>query len=215
MTDEAVRFMPGSLRMALEKHRESLLRGVLGPMTEEDGPEHHPPWTEGALDRKLVAEPEGLSAALGETTSFSALAEGFGRVAHFVLDAGFPPGMSDGDGAGRYTHFAQFCESRRGRFPLVFYGHDDPQLDGGDFHAFAIAVMRRARSEDRELARAYAAAGDPPNPAAFDDRSVPFAVGSLSYSRSITDVVRIWLQLWEQAGGDMAYTPYRNRTRSE
>ena len=48
----------------------------------------------------------------------------------------------------------------------------------------------------------------------FDDRSVPFAIGSLSYSRSINDVVRVWLTVWENAGGDMGYTPYRNMNQS-
>jgi len=74
--------------------------------------------------------------------------------------------------------------------------------------------MRRARDEDRQLARAYAVAGDPPSPAAFDDRSIPFAIGSLCYSRSVNDVVRVWLRVWQDAGGDVEYTPYREPARS-
>ena len=31
------------------------------------------------------------------------------------------------------------------------------------------------------------------------DRSVPFAVGSLSYSRCVTNIVRIWLEIWQRA----------------
>ena len=59
--------------------------------------------------------------------------------------------------------------------------------------------------------RAYAAAGDPPHPSAFDDRSVPFAIASLSYSHAITDVARAWLAAWSQAGGDVGRTPYLER----
>ncbi len=208
IVDEALRFMPASLRLALEQHREPLLRGLLTPMTDEGGPEHRPPWNDGTLDTTLAGAAEDLTAILGRRTPFADLAREFGATAHYVLDAGFPPGVGDSDEASRYAHFARFCRSRRERFPLVFYGHEDPALDRGDFHAFGLAVMARARADDRQLSRAYAAAGSPPDPSAFDDRSVPFAIASLSYSHGVTEVVRLWLRIWREAGGDMGSTPY-------
>ena len=74
--------------------------------------------------------------------------------------------------------------------------------------------MQRASEDDRQLARAYAGAGEPPDPAAFDDRSVPFAVGALAYSRSITNIVRVWLHIWNRANGDMGRTPYWTESES-
>jgi hypothetical protein len=211
MTDEAVRFMPASLRLALESHRESLLRGALAPMIEEDGPEHSPPWSGGSLERQIELEAAALIELLGRQASFHEISERFGRVAHFVLDAGFPPGVTLDGGAKHYGHFSDFCESRRERFPLVFYGHEDPDLDKGDFRTFALRTMRSAGRENRILAAAYAAAGEPPKPAAFDDRSIPFAIGSLSYSHSINNVVRVWLAIWRIAGGDLGRTPYMKK----
>ena len=38
MADEAVRLMPASLRIALQTHRQSLMRGMLTPLTEENAP---------------------------------------------------------------------------------------------------------------------------------------------------------------------------------
>lgn len=209
MTDEAVRLMPASLRLALVAQRERLLRGMLEPMRGEDDPGHRPPWAAGTLDREIEARAAELRETLSRQTPFGELAERFGALAHYVLDAGFPPGMTDGDGDGRYAHFADFCESRSERFPLVFYGHDDDDLARADYRAFALDSMQRARREDAELSRAYAAAGSPPDPAAFDDRSIPFAVGSLSYSHTVNEVVRVWLAVWESAGGDVGRTPYR------
>jgi hypothetical protein len=208
MADEAVRLMPPSLRIALEAHRADLLRGLLPPLTE-DGPDRRAPWAGGTLDQALAAQARTLAQLLEKPTAFPELAERFGTLAHYVLEAGFPPGVSSTDGEERYAHFADFCQSRRERFPLVFYGHDDEALEQADYRAFALEIMRRADREDRELARAYRAAGDPPDPAAFDDRSVPFAVGSLAYSRSVGDLVRLWLRLWDQAGGDTQRTPFR------
>jgi len=208
MADDAIKLMPASLRLALETNRQAVLRGMLEPMVEEDSPEHRAPWAGGTLDERLAAEADALIADLGRRTPFEDLSERFGRLSHFVMDASFPPGVSDTDGDGRYADFAAFCESRRRKFPLVFYGHEDDALDDDDFREFALRVMNRARSEDRQLASVYGRAGDPPNPAAFDDRSIPFAVGSLSYSRCVTDIVRAWLAAWRIAGGDMGRTPY-------
>ena len=209
MVDEAVRLMPESLRRVLETHREDLLRGMLEPMTAENGPEHRPPWFDGALDDQVAVRASALVQSVGETAPFTQVARNFGELAHFVADSGFPPGASGAAGVARYADFAAFCESRRERIPVVFYGHDDPDLDRHDFDAFALRVLAQARAEDVDLARAYEAAGHTPSSLAFDDRSVPFAVASLAYSRSITDIVRAWLTAWSEADGDLGRTPYR------
>jgi len=207
MADAAVRLMPFALGRALTSYRADLLRGMLAPLAE-DGPARRAPWAGGTLDEALEADAQGLVQVLRSPAPFSAVAGRFGSLAHQVLESGFPPGVSRQDGATRYAHFAAFCESRRERFPVVFYGHRDEDLDDSNYRAFALAIMDRASQDDRELARAYAAAGNPPDPDAFDDRSVPFAVASLAYSRSINDIVRVWLQIWNRAGGDMNRTPY-------
>ena len=207
MADEAIKFMPHSLRLALEKHRRSVMRGVLEPMVHEDGPAHQAPWLDGTLDQQLASEAQALVAALGSQTPFERVSEHFGRLGHFVMDASFPPGVGD-DGGPRYADFATYCELKLEKFPLVFYGHQDEALAEGDFRRFARRVMDHARVEDSQLSRAYAKSGDTPGVEIFDDRSIPFAVGSLSYSHCVTDIVRAWLAVWRLAGGDMGRTPY-------
>jgi hypothetical protein len=183
-------------------------------MTAEDGPAHRPPWEEGLLDQEIASRMADLQGASAHIRSFRDLALRFGQVAHFVADASFPPGASGASGAARYRDFGGFCESRLDRIPLVFYGHDDPALATGDARAFALAVLDTARVQDLDLARAYAQAGEHPDPAAFDDRSVPFAVASLSYSRSVTSIVRAWLAAWGWADGDLRQTPYLKSVRT-
>ena len=208
MIDEAVRFMPPSLRIALEGHRKELLRGVLEPMKTEDAPEHKAPAMGGTLDKAVADEAGRLSEILSGKTKFPKIAEQFGRLAHYVLDTGFPPGVTT-EGDGRYHHFGKFCDSRRERFPLVFYGHDNERLADGDYRAYALEVIERSTQNDRQLAEIYARDAGHSHTSNFDDRSVPFAVGSIAYSRSINDIVRVWLSVWEQAGGDVGRTPYK------
>ena len=213
MTDEAIRFMPPSLRLALENHRADLLRGVLAPMKTEDGPEHRVT-AGGTLDGSVAAEAAKLLAMLQEQTPFSRVAEQFGRLAHFVYDTGFPPGVG-ADGDKRYQHFAEFCEDRRERFPLVFYGHDNEALAKQDYRGYALETIERAVQSDQQLAYAYERDAEDAHTSSFDDRSVPFAIGSLSYSHSVNDVVRVWLTVWENAPGDMGRTPYREPSKTQ
>ena len=73
MADEAVRFMPPSLRQALETHRTELLRGVLNPMKSEDEPDHRVSGG-GTLDQRIAAEAVKLQTMLREATPFPRIA---------------------------------------------------------------------------------------------------------------------------------------------
>ena len=208
MLDDAVKLMPSTLRSVLEKRKNDLRRGMLEPMMQEDGLPHRPPWDGGTLPASVAAAAHDLVSGSASHASFRDIARRFGVLAHFVADAGFPPQAAGAAGAARYAHFAALCEIRRPRFPFVFYGHDNDALAKDDFKAFASGVLERARTEDGNLARAYAEAPSWDDPASFDDRSVPFAIASLSYSRSVTDIVKAWLAAWRDCQGDLGGTPY-------
>jgi hypothetical protein len=211
MVDDAMKLLPPTLRQVLEKRRKDVLRGMLQPMTREDRPDHRPPWDHGTLDASVNQAADALVASVGKS-SFHVVAERFGGLAHYVADAGFPPNAGGRGDEKRYAHFAGFAQSRRDRFPLVFYGHDNKALARGDLRGFTIGVLERARTEDGTLAQAYAAAPSWDDPVAFDDRSVPFALASLSYSHTVTDIVQAWLAAWNRCHGDMGGMPYREGT---
>ncbi len=209
MIDDAIKLMPPSLRKVLEKRRNDVRRGMLEPMTQEDALAHRPPWDGGALEASVDAAARDLVSGATTRVSFHDVARRFGVLAHFVADAGFPPAAAGADGSSRYAHFAALCETRRPRFPLVFYGHGNDALAKDDFKAFTLQILERARTEDANLARAYADAPSWTDAAAFDDRSVPFAIASLSYSRTVTDIVEAWLAAWRECHGDLEGTPYQ------
>jgi len=213
MVDDAIKLMPPTLRGVLADRRDDVLHGMLGPMTTEDEPPHRPPWDHGTLEASVDGAAGGLVKAVDGHESFDDVARKFGVLAHYVADAAFPPGAAGAPGAARYAHYAAFGETRRARFPLVFYGHDNPALAKGDFKAFTLAVLDRARGEDKTLAAAYAAAPSWDDPASFDDRSVPFAVASLAYSHAVTDIVQAWLAAWRKCHGDLSGTPYMAPSR--
>ena len=209
IVDDAIKLMPPSLRAVLAARRDTVCRGMLEPMTREDAPPHRPPWEGGTLAESVDASARDLVDGVDGHVAFREVARRFGVLAHYVADAAFPPAAAaGGSDDARYAHFGAYVASRRPKFPLVFYGHDNPALAKGDFRAFVSGVLDRSRREDANLARAYAAAPSWNDPVAFDDRSVPFAVASLSYSRAVTDVVQAWLAAWRRCHGDLSGTPY-------
>ncbi len=211
MVDDAVKMMPRSLRTLLLTHREALLRGALEPMATEGGPEHAP----GRLPTRAEESSDRLVQAVNDQEPFSRIAGHFGGLAHIVADAGFPPLAAGEEGAGHYDDFARFVERRMEKFPLVFYGHGSFREEALDRDRYIRQVLARSAEHDRRITAIYARAGDPPSPALFDDRSVPFAVGSLSYSRTVNDIVRIWLDAWNRAHGDLGRTPYLKTTNQD
>jgi len=208
MVEDAVKIMPRSLRTLLARHDPELRRGALAPLVDEGAPSHRPPEQDGTLPASVASASRSVTAAVDDQRPFSEVARRFGELAHFVADAGFPPLAGASGDERRYEHFLGLVDDRLDKIPLVFYGHGDPLLERGDAEGFARAVLERAREEDDELARAYAAAGPDPHPSAFDDRSVPFAVASLAYSRTVTRIVQAWLDAWQRAHGDLGRTPY-------
>ncbi len=209
MVDDAIKMMPPSLRQVLEKRRDNVLRGMLEPLTQEDSLPHRPPSEGGTVEAAVDAAARDLVSGVMNRVSFQEVARRFGVVAHYVADAGFPPGAAGASGAARYSHFGGFCETRRSRFPFVFYGHANDSLSKGDFKSFTRVIVERARAEDTFLGRAYARAGATNGAAEFDDRSIPFAIASLSYSHSVTDIVQAWLAAWRECHGDFGGTPYQ------
>lgn len=216
MTQQALVLMPRSLRTALKAHSQAMLRGLLEPLQEEDKATHRPRTAGGTLEQSIMAASRELRDVLDRPASFDEVAEAFGRLAHFTLDASFPPGATARDDTvdRRYDHFAALCEERLLKFPLVYY--DDQDLAGGpgELENYIEGIVARAGENDTVLADAYARAGNPLRATAFDDRSIPFAIASLSYSHSINDLARVWLAVWQEAAGDMSHTPFRKQARS-
>jgi len=204
MVDDAIKLMPRTLRTLLRTHHKAVLRGALEPLTTE-GQAGHTPET---LPGKAEQLSDELILAVNNQQPFAEVATSFGRLCHTIADAGYPPLAAGEKGRKHYKHFASFVEERLEKFPLVFYGHQEAASLRFDRAAQVRTVLARAALDDARLEHTYAQAGDPPSARFFDDRSVPFAVGSLAYSRSVTDIVRSWLDAWSRANGDMGRTPY-------
>jgi hypothetical protein len=217
VTRESVRLMPPSLRSILETHAEALRAGALEAAAEEPASVH-------SLDSgqkgpsaatRLEELVPGAVKAIDDHRPFAEVARLLGRIAHFAGDLNNPLQVASDDP--REAHYASqytlYVELNLPKYPLVFYGWSDESLDPAGparqaVRAFSEAAARRARGDYAPIRSAYDPANPAPKERRFDERSLPFGVGSLAWSRTVTDTARLWRHVWRLAHGDMAGTPY-------
>jgi len=218
---EAVRLMPLSLKGILEGHLDDLNAGARQSAEDETSPWHQqdPGQTTPCAAARVEDLATSVVSMIDGHQPFGDVARQMGEIAHFIGDLNNPLQVSSDDAReARYAgDYAEYVESNLDKFPLVFYGWKEATLDGPGAagpRAFSEQIASRARRYYARLGQAYAP-GDPATVSQrFDVRSLPFGIGSLSYSHSVSDTARIWLSIWERAHGDVRGTPYLARDRS-
>jgi hypothetical protein len=217
---EATRLMPPSLRSILELHVQEVRSGLRNAASDEGSPVHSMNESRakgGGTAARAEALVSGIVAMIDGHRPFAQVARQMGELAHVICDLENPLHTSDQDPL--ESHYAldyeQYVESNLDRYPLVFYGWGSEALDAagsssgrGDVGLFAEETAARARRYYAAIRRAYAPDNPEPPARRFDVRSLPFGIGSLSYSRSVTDTARLWRHIWHRAHGDMSGTPY-------
>lgn len=208
---QSMRLMPPSLRRILERHRGDLIAGLREAASAEGEPGHSlvPGQQEPSTASSLESLTAKTIASIDRHRPFATVARQMGMLAHFVCDLNDPLKVSDDDPReGDYAEaYAEYVGRNLRKYPLVFYGWQDAELDSGRVVVFAENAARRSRRDYEFIARAYSPDNPAPEASRFDERSIPFGIGSIAYSRSVTDTAKVWLHVWRKAHGDTEGTP--------
>ncbi len=86
------------------------------------------------------------------------------------------------------------------------------QIQPADLHALMMATAREVGKSYELIGPAFKNDGTPRSRDALDERSIPFGIASLSYSRAVSDIVLVWHSLWASVDGDLSGTPYLDQT---
>jgi hypothetical protein len=204
ITRRAILLMPDALERQLRRHAELLYRAALQRPAETAPPGAAPLDVDraaGALETAV----ERAVAALDHQRPMSALVTQLGRAARQVQDLSLATHLPPFDDRHEAFHsdYALYVEDRLPRIRFVFRGFGDPALADGDVQAFARRLARDSRHDYPAVVRSYFPEGREATAQDFDDRSVAFAVASLSVSRAITATARVWLLAWHRAHGDL------------
>lgn len=222
---EATRLMPTSLRSILNAHVDALYAGLSEAARDEGSSTHTMTLRSNGRDPDAAARATDLTSEIVSMINnhqpFADVARKMGSLAHVMCDLNNPLFVSDDDPREfQYApDYVQYVGRNLDRYPLVFYGWEEENLHltlpkrGGDMTAFARETARRARRYYDDIGRAYSPTNKEPMSRRFDVRSIPFGIGSISYSYSVTDTARAWLHAWRSANGDLSGTPYLTASR--
>jgi hypothetical protein len=133
-----------------------------------------------------------------------------GTLAHLMSDVAFPLNASDADPREPLYReaYRRFVELSLDRIPFVLEPADHGELRRDDLEGFVMARARLAAGGYELIGPAFRDDGTARSRAALDDRSVPFGIASVSYSRATSDIVHLWRYVWASVNGDLGGTPH-------
>jgi hypothetical protein len=194
---------PPDLRMLIERFEGDYKAGLTRAQADE-GTETHEYFVlsrQGRLRERIERETRGAIDAIRKGEPMSAVVERLGGLVHLVADANNPFHVAKDDArlAASHNDYEQYFERRLAKFPTVFYGLD-PNFR---LPAYLDRTFARSARFYPLIAGEYFREGERRTSTSFDDRSTAFGVASISYSRSVTDVVNLYYYIWKEAGGDV------------
>jgi len=210
---QSMDLMPDSLKDILQEQEVNCLQGARAATGAAGTEARH----RGHDTEALRVRIETTAAAVRETVDainrhepFRQVAFRFGEVAHLVADLNYPLNHPEG---GRvpdpaYDRYGAFVETAMERFPVILDPTSTANLRSDDLDGYLEAMSERVQPYGSRLEEVFRLDREKPDPQRFDDRSIAFGIASLSYSRSVSDVSRVWLYIWQQANGDMEGVPF-------
>ena len=212
MVDDALKMTPPALNTILERYRSQLIHGMLDPSLEEKGEEHRQRTTGryGKAASNIASRAGQAITIIGQPGRLSLAIYAMGSAAHFVADVNFPLNTGEGESGDPvfYAPYDAYVEKMLGRFPVVLDRSPSEELEMNRLEDFGRTAALRASRFLPPIQDAYTPDGKPRSASAFDERSLPFGVASLSYSQSVNDIARVWIYIWRQAGGDVEGLPF-------
>ncbi|MEE9217575.1 MAG: hypothetical protein V3U98_00755 [Acidobacteriota bacterium] len=210
MVRDAVSLSPPSLQRMLERYRRPLMRGMKTRVSEAEAGHFQHADGSGRLVEAAATSLQTLRQALESGEALKRIAYRMGRVAHLVGDLNNPLASSaDDPREALYAEdFARYVERMLPKYRRTLKRREPAGLDDESLRAWARQAVERARELYEPIGRSYWIDGKLVRSESFDERSIPFGVGSLAYARAVNDLIQAWMVIWRESGGDVSGSLY-------
>ena len=215
MVEDATQLSPPALQHLFERYQRYLLRGMSTRLPEAEAGHFQNPDGSGRLVDAAAASIQEATVALRERESLRRIAYRMGRVAHLVGDLNFPLASSDSDPReSLYAEdFALYVDRMLPKYRRTLERREPLGLEALPLRDWAQTAVERAREFYDPIGRSYWVNDTLVNSSTFDVRSIPFGIGALAYSRSVSDLAQAWTTIWRLAGGDASGALYEKLLR--
>lgn len=213
VVEKSVSLMPGALARQLRRNTRALHEGALAGL-DRTGIRRE--LSDSVLvGRALESEVKRTIGLLDDHAPMREVVRAFGRLAQLTTDLSFALNVCAEEPREDqfFDDFASYVERKLPKIAVTFEGYAEPHLARGDIPGFAAAIAAAARRDYGGIVRSYFPVGRSRHPSDFDERSVAFAAASLETSLAVTSTARVWLYVWQHAGGDLTGTPFLESAR--
>lgn len=211
MIEDAARLVPPAMQRLIKRHRREVARGLAPHGTEvSEGHFQHPDGN-GQLVDKAVGAMRAACEALNAEEPMRRVAGRLGLVAHLVADLNDPLASDAADGREK-LYAADFARYVERILPKVRVTLEERVPEGSDAPAlrrWSQQAVERARELYAPIGRSYWRDDRLVDSRTFDERSIPFGIGALSYARAVNDIALAWMMIWGEGGGDSAHSLYQ------
>ena len=200
----AASFAPPDLERQIEKHTKQFKQGVVAPFQNGDAKRHSKD-SDGAglLDQVIAVQAEAIVKAIRGHQPFADIVYKIGVLSHYLADSNNPLSTSSADAQEPryYADFLTYLETAYPRFSVVFYPPSKEPKTSNDLPKLVANTLQRSRSMYPMIGREYQRIGGFNGSRLFDDRSTAFGVGSVAFSRAVSDVATVLRYVWIRSGG--------------
>jgi hypothetical protein len=193
---KASTLMPPPLQRLILRYRYEILNGCLDVLREQRTAEE--------TAAKLPQEFQAALNAFEAGDSFGSICYRLGRLSALVGEFSSPLAVKERSQAA--LEFRDFVSQTVDTFPLVITREGEAYLRQGSLPDYLKYV--RKRSVDRALMLNRALADLPDNESWKNQHSPVYGLASLCYNDMVLDTARLWLFLWQKAGGEIGDAPY-------
>lgn len=194
---------PPDLRMLIDKFDGDYRRGLERAASEPENETHRylVASGRGMLRERIERETQAAIASIRKGDPMPLVVERLGGLVHLIADANNPFHVGSGDARlpPLQPDYEAYLERRMAKFPTVFYGLDR----NFRLRSYLDRTFARSARFYPLVAEEYFRGGRRRASREFDDRSTAFGIASVSYSRSVSDVVNLYYFIWKEAGGDV------------
>lgn len=210
MVEDAARLVPPALQRLLKRYQRQLLRGMDTRVPEPEADHFAHPDGSGQLVESVADAVRAAYLALEAGEPLRRVVARLGRVAHLVADLNDPLASNHDDPREPLyaEDYARYVEKILPRVRLTLEDRAPRGLDPDSLRRWSREAIERTREFYAPIGRSYWVEGRPVASKTFDERSIPFGIGSLTYSRAVNDVALAWMTIWREAGGDASGALY-------
>ena len=192
IVSDSVRLMPENLRMILMKYQEELLKGVM------TGVPAHSNLSE--LIEYIEKESSAGIGSIKTQKNYRQAVCSLGKIARTIAFMNLPLNRQDQPASLHWlTDYDIFLEKNRENFRIRWPGIEKRPFSSKQLRQLLLDCSTRRNQGANLLKETFQKDQIPIG--SYDVRSIPFGVGSISYSNAVSNTALSWLFIWDHVGG--------------